>query len=68
MIKKRYTLKFRRGTVDEITGNKDELIGELYHMIDEIQMLDEEDTSVTQTVVLYDSNGADYMEARIEEN
>ena len=68
MMKKRYTLKFRRGTVDEITGNKDELIGELYHMIDEIQMLDEEDTSVTQTVVLYDSNGSDYMEARIEEN
>ena len=67
-MKKRYTLKFRRGTVDEITGNKDELIGELYHLIDEIQMLDEEDTSVTQTVVLYDSNGADYMEARIEEN
>ena len=67
-MKQHYTLRFAPGTVPEIVGTKDELIGELQNLIDEIGALDEEDTDVSQTVVIYDSNGTDYIEARINEN
>lgn len=65
---KYYTLKFEPGTVTEIKASKAELIGELQNLIDEIGALDEEDTGVSQTVVIYDTNGTDYIEARINEN
>ena len=67
-MKKHYTLSFAPGTLTEVTGSKEELIGELQNLIDEIGALDEEDTGVSQTVVIYDTNGTDYIEARINEN
>ena len=66
-MQKRYTLKFQPGTEPEIVGTKTELIAELQNLIDEISCLDEEDEDISKTVVIYDTNGTDYIEARITE-
>ena len=64
-MQKHFTLKFQPGTEPEITGTKQELIAELQNLIDEISCLDEEDTDISRTVPIYDTNGTDYIEARI---
>ena len=66
---KHYTLSFHPGTEAEISGTKAELIAELQNLIDEIDALDEDenDTIDPVTVTLYDTNGTDFIEARLEE-
>ena len=62
---KYYTLEFKPGTITEIKGSKAELVAELRNLIDEIEALDDEDTDIAKTVVIYDMNCSDYIEARI---
>ena len=39
-MKQHYTLRFAPGTVPEITGSKEELVGELQNLIDRIESMD----------------------------
>ena len=64
-MQKRYTLEFKPGTEPAVVGTKQELIAELQNLIDEISCLDEEDADISKTVPIYDTNGTDYIEARI---
>lgn len=66
---KHFTLSFHPGTETAVTGTKSELIAELQNLIDEIDALDEDehDTIDPVTVTIYDLNGTDFIEARLEE-
>lgn len=63
---KYYTLSFKPGTTDTITGSKDDLIAELQNLIEEIEDIDEEITT-KMPVNLYDMSGDEYITAWIEE-
>lgn len=62
---KYYTLKIGSGTIPEIKGSKEELIGELQNLIDRIDSMDDELAEEVDLVPLYDMNGTDYITATI---
>ena len=65
-MKQHYTLRFAPGTVSEITGSKEELVGELQNLIDRIEAMDEDITDEVDMIDLYDMDGVDYITATIQ--
>ena len=64
-MQKHYNLSFKPGTVTEINGTKADLICEMQNIIEELSCLKEDDYGIDRTILVYDTNGKDYIEARI---